>query len=163
LGRDPSLHGSGGKDARSAAAPGIPARHDDWYLNLVWIESRKNLLLTHAGTAFPIFVADIRKSDVQPLARWLTRQITDALEDEGIPSDALGMLDSTSVQIAKTASRQVLGFMNETAFRASWEIADSGGLQQKDIHGLNGNLRRDLHNYSGRYATLLVLITGRRR
>jgi uncharacterized protein DUF6933 len=25
----------------------------DWYLNLLWIERRKCLLLTHAGTLFP--------------------------------------------------------------------------------------------------------------
>lgn len=146
-----------------SAASGVAAGDNDWYVNLLWIEGRKNLLLAHAGTAFPIFVADVRKADLQPLARWLTQQIADALRDEEIALDALGALDSTSVSIAKTASRRVLGFMNETAVRASWEIADSGGLQRTDIRLLNRNLRRDLHNYQGRYATPLDLITGRRR
>jgi Domain of unknown function (DUF6933) len=28
---------------------------DDWYLNLVWLERQKCLLLTHSGTLFSVF------------------------------------------------------------------------------------------------------------
>jgi hypothetical protein len=55
------------------------AGHDDWYINLVWIERRKNLLLLHAGTAFPIFIADVRKPEITPLGPWLCRQIANSL------------------------------------------------------------------------------------
>ncbi len=33
---------------------------DDWYLNLLWFDRRKCLLLMHAGTAFSVFVPDVR-------------------------------------------------------------------------------------------------------
>ena len=38
---------------------GTPVSDDDWYANLVWLDRRKCLLLTHADTLFPIFIADV--------------------------------------------------------------------------------------------------------
>ena len=114
-----------------AAAADIAADDSDWYMNLIWIEGRKNLLLTHAGTAFPIFVADIRKPDLHPLGEWLTQRIANALAHEHLPADALGPLDPEAVTVAKTISRQVLGYMNDTALAASWQIADAGGLAHR--------------------------------
>jgi hypothetical protein len=49
-------------DVRPAALVAAAPSDGDWYLNLLWIERRKCLLLTHAGTLFPVFVADIRKA-----------------------------------------------------------------------------------------------------
>jgi hypothetical protein len=135
----------------------------DWYLNIVWIDGRKNGLLAHAGTAFPIFVPDIRAGDLRPLGPWLRAAIITALADEDLPRGTLGDLGIGEPMIAKTANRQLLGFMTETAFRAKYEIDDAGGLGQTDFIALNRHLRRDLHNYSGRYATPIELITGRRR
>src|SRR5262245_46545241 len=40
---------------------------DDWYANVLWLERRKCLLLTHAGTLFSIFVADVRAPELRPL------------------------------------------------------------------------------------------------
>lgn len=53
--------------------------------------------------------------------------------------------------------------MNETAFRAAIETSHAGGLSATDTAAVNFNLRRDLHNDGGRYATPLELLTGRRR
>jgi hypothetical protein len=64
--------------------------------------------------------------------------------------------------VAKTASRQILGFMNEMAMQADYAIAESGSLAVCDIDALNRWLRRDLHNLDGRYVTSLELITGHR-
>src|SRR3972149_2635576 len=53
-----------------AGPPPIGARapaDDEWYLNLLWIERGKCLLLTHAGTLFRVFVADVRKADLLPI------------------------------------------------------------------------------------------------
>lgn len=40
-----------------------PPSDDDWYLNLLWLDRRKCLLLAHAGTLFSVFVAGVRKAD----------------------------------------------------------------------------------------------------
>ena len=44
----------------------VQADDDDWYLNLVWVDRRKCLLITHAATLFSIFAADVRTSDSGP-------------------------------------------------------------------------------------------------
>jgi hypothetical protein len=46
--------------------PGCSER--DWYANLVVIERRKCLLLTHAGTLLSVFVRDVRVAQLRPLA-----------------------------------------------------------------------------------------------
>jgi hypothetical protein len=134
---------------------------DDWYLNLLWFDRRKCLLLVHAGTLFPIFVADVRKSDLVPIDAWVAHVVHRELAHEGLVEDSLGTLTGP-VEVAKTASRQILGFMNEMAMQAECAVADSGSLSACDIHALNRWLRRDLHNFDGRYVTPLELIAGHR-
>ena len=56
----------------------LPPTDDDWYLNLVWIERQKCLLLTHAGTLFSVFRAGVRVADLRPLGDYLV----DAIEAE---------------------------------------------------------------------------------
>jgi hypothetical protein len=148
---------------RVTPAAGIEPGEHDWYLNVLWIDGRKHALLAHARTAFPILVPDIRVAHLRPLGRWLADTISAALAEEDLPADTLGPLDNDEPTIAKTASRQLLGFMTETAFRADIEISHAGGLPAADIAEVNRHLRHDLHNYDGRYATPLELITGRRR
>lgn len=118
---------------------------DDWYANLFWIDRRKHLLLAHAGTLFPVFVADVRKTDLLPLGLVAVRLIRNELGMENLAPDALGELDPNSVRIAKTASRTVLGYMNETAKYCEHAIARHRGLEQCDIGSLNREIRRELH------------------
>ena len=145
--------------ARDVVEP--TAGDDEWYLNVLWFDRRKCLLLVHAGTLFPVFVADVRKADLVPVDAWLARVVRRGLVSEGLPEDTLGSL-AGPVEVAKTASRQILGFMNEMAMQADYAIAESGSLTACDIDALNRWLRRDLHNLEGRYVTSLELITGHR-
>jgi hypothetical protein len=85
-----------------------PDDSNEWYLNLLWLDRRKCLLLVHATTLYPTFVADIRKTDVQPLGAWVTSAAADARADEGLDRRLFGPLDSSRVVTAKTASRQLL-------------------------------------------------------
>lgn len=137
------------------ASPG----DDEWYLNVLWFDRRKCLLLVHAETLFPVFVADVRKADLAPVDAWLARVVRRELVSEGLAEDTLGPL-AGPVEVAKTASRQVLGFMNEMALQAEYAVTESGSLAACDIDALNRWLRRDLHNLNGRYVTSLELITG---
>ena len=135
---------------------------DDWYLNLLWFDRRKCLLLAHVGTLFPIFVPDVRKADITPLESWLAKLVRRELLAEGLPLGALGEL-APPILLAKTASRQMLGFMNEMARFAEYSIADAGGLARCDIDELNREQRRMLHNRDGRYATPLALVHQRQQ
>lgn len=137
-----------------------PPGDDDWYANLLWLDRRRCVLLTHAGTLFPVFFADVRKRDLQPPGPLLTARIEAALADERLPTDVLGPLEADNVRIARTASRSILGFMNDSAIACRYSIERAGGLQHTDLDDLNRFLRRQLHNRDG-YRQPLDLVLDR--
>ena len=80
-----------------------PAPSDeDWYLNLLWMERQKCLLLTHSGTLFSVFRAGVRISELRPLGDYLIDAITAELEKERLPADTLSHLDRN---VSRTLSR----------------------------------------------------------
>jgi hypothetical protein len=88
---------------------------DDWYLNLLWIDRQKCLLLTHSGTLFSVFRAGVRVPDLRPLGNYVVEAITTELHAERLPADTLAELDPDAVRVAKTASRSTLAYMKEIA------------------------------------------------
>jgi Domain of unknown function (DUF6933) len=60
---------------RSLRLSELPPTDDDWYLNLLWIDRQKCILLTHTGTLFSLFRAGIRSSDLRPLGNYLVDAI----------------------------------------------------------------------------------------
>jgi len=138
----------------------LPPTDDDWYLNLVWIERQKCLLLTHAGTLFSVFRAGIRVADLRPLGDYLVDAIEAELRAEGLPVDTFSELERDDLRLAKTASRSTHGFMTEMAFELGWIITDKGGLRRGDINDLNHALRRMLWN-RGDYVRPIELVNQR--
>lgn len=126
-----------------------PPGDDDWYANVLWLDRRRCLLLTHAGTLFPVLIANVRKSDLNSPGQLIVARIQAALAEESLPSDLLGPLDADAVRIASTASRSILGFMNETALVCRYAVKDAGGLEHADVAALSRFLRRQLHNVDG--------------
>src|SRR6266704_4071601 len=116
-----------------------------WYVNLLWLDSRKCLLLAHAGTLFSVFIPDIRKADLVPIGPSVVTFIHKELEAESLPLDRLGALDSRAIALAKTDSRTVLGYMDEMARFCESAVSDAGGLARCDARKLNRELRRELH------------------
>ena len=138
-----------------------PPSDDDWYANLIWLNGRKCLLLTHAGTLFPVFVADVRKADLRDTGRYVVDLIAAELRDEDVPEDGLGRLDPSAVELAPTVSRGVLGFMNDMAFHCQHHVARGGDLDDGGVRDLSRRLRRVLHNIGGVYVTPIEAV-GRR-
>jgi hypothetical protein len=68
-----------------------------------------------AGTLFALLAADIRVSDLRPFERRIVDLPAAALLKEGLPTDALGRLESSEIRLAKTASKHALGVMNQMA------------------------------------------------
>jgi len=137
----------------------LPPSDDDWYLNLVWIERQKCLLLTHTGTLFTVFRVGVHAADLRPLGDYLVDAIEAELRAEGLPADTFSELDR-DVRLAKTANRSTIGFMTEMAFELGWIITDKGGLRRADINHLNHALRRMLWN-RGDYVRSIELVTQR--
>lgn len=148
---------------RSVRLVEAPPSDDDWYANLLWLDRRKCLLITHAGTLFSLFVADIRAADLRPFERRIADLVVAALLDDGLPSDALGRLTPDEVQITRTASRHVLGVMNQMAFKIEWAVDHAGGIRNVDVGELNRHLHRSLHTKDDQYRVPLELVHERLR
>jgi hypothetical protein len=106
---------------------------EDWYLNLLWIDRQKCLLLTHADTLFTIFRRSVRVAELRPIGPYLTKAIEQELPAEGLPTDTFAELDPDAWAVARTASRSTLGHMNQMAFDAQDISAQAGGLEHMDI------------------------------
>ncbi len=145
---------------RSITLSELPPTDDDWYLNLLWIDRQKCLLLTHAGTLFSVFRAGVHRADLRPIGTYLVAAIETELRAENLPTETFSELQPDSVRLAKTASRSTLGFMNEMAFELRYQIADTGGFRRCDIDVLNRGLHRTLRN-RGEYVRPIELVAQR--
>lgn len=126
-----------------------PPSDEDWYANVLWLERHKCLLLTHAGTLFSVFVPDVRASQLRPLSPYVVGVLAAALASEDLPPSALGTLDPDALEVAKTASRSVLGFMNDMAVHIDYAVATAGGLSRCDADAISRHLRRTPYNRGG--------------
>lgn len=69
------------------------ASEQDWYAHLVWVDRRKCLLVTHAGTLFSVFMPNVTAAGLRPIGPPVVSAIETALRAEGLPVDTLGELD----------------------------------------------------------------------
>lgn len=127
------------------AAPGVgdpsPA---DWYVNVLWIQRSKCLLITHAGTLFSVFAPNVRVAELRPLAEFVAPRVAKQLRVERFDEGALGDLDAAQAVVAKTADRSVLGCMNDQAFLCEQVVASSGGVDRLDLYDLHHHLQRNI-------------------
>lgn len=143
------------KTARKNIVEAPPAP-EDWYANLLWIDGRKCVLFTHAGTLFSVFLPDVRAADLRPIGDAFLPVLRDELLREGLPVDTFGPLEGTGIQLARTADRSVLGSMNDLADLCHWTIGESGGLSQLDPARLHHQMHRHLSGVRGADAMDLV-------
>lgn len=139
------------------AVPGV----DDWYANVLTIDRRKCLLMVHADTLFAVLDSDVRVAQFNDRGLYAATLVVDALASEGLAGTVLGPTDPSSVRVAKTASRRVLGHMNEMAFEVEHLVASSGGLALTDVDDVNRRLRRHLRGRDGDYVVPLELAAAR--
>jgi hypothetical protein len=109
---------------------------------------------------FSVFRAGVRSADLRPIGNYLVAAVETELRAEDLHTDTFSKLQPDSVQLAKTASRSTLGFMNEMAFEPRYFLADAGGLERCDIDVLNQGLRRTLRN-RGEYVRPTELVARR--
>jgi hypothetical protein len=146
---------------RGVALTELPPSGDDWYANLLWIDRRKCVLLVHADTLFPVFRADVGAGELRPFGSYVVRAVEEELREEGLRPDVLGRLDADDVHIARTASRAILGHMNEMALSLRYQIDYARGLDDRDTRSVNHRLRRTLHGRGGVFAEPLDLVAER--
>lgn len=143
-----------------AALPVVEPGPDDWYMNLLWVQRRKCLLITHATTLFSVFLPDITVADLRPPGPTVVAAVQAALRTEDLPDDALGPLDPNQVVVTKTASRRILGAMNDHVTLIDHLLAEQGGLAGCDLNALHHVLHRTINSVTG-YTPPIEAITSR--
>ena len=113
------------------------------------IDRRKCLLLTHTGTVILGLRAGIRSADLRPPGLYLVGAIETELRAEHLSPDTFGRLQPVKAQVAMTASRSMLGFMNQMTLEIRYQVSRHGGLPACDVDDLNHYLRRSLRNRDG--------------
>jgi hypothetical protein len=159
--RDVAVHWQGVGAVAGVQAGRGEACEQDWYVHLVWVDRRKCLLVTHAGTLFSVFVPNVTAASLRPIGPPVVSAIETALQAEGLPVDTLGDLDAQQVTVAKTVDRRILGTMNDLAVTAEHVIATVGGLARCDTDALNHRLHRTINSITG-YVPPIELVTGGR-
>src|SRR4029450_6244693 len=90
---------------RTVTLSELPPTDDDWYLNLLWIDRQKCLMLTHTGTLFSVFRAGVRRADLRPFGNYLVEAIQTELRAEHLPIETFSELQPDSVRLPQTQGR----------------------------------------------------------
>src|SRR5579859_62886 len=114
----------------------------DWYANLLWLDGRKCLLMTHSTTLFAAFEPDIAKAQLVPMGSLALGLIERELAAEELPQHTFGKMTAGDFVVGRTCSRSVLGTMNDMRYQIEAAVHHSGGLRRLDLAGLNRSLRR---------------------
>ncbi|NNH72953.1 hypothetical protein HLB23_24355 [Nocardia uniformis] len=140
------------------ATPAPKPDPEDWYANLLWIDRRKCLLLTHTATLFTAFEPNVTASVLRATGALTSRLIERELRDEQLPPHTFVDTGAEELVLAPTADRQVLGCMNDLAFTCEHLIDRSGGLDRTDLRDLNRHLHRTIYSARG-YRPAIELVT----
>ena len=119
----------------------VPAPANDppplsaWYVNVLTVDRRKVLHVTEATTYFTFMIAGVRKHDLGEFGPTVRPYLAEVMRAGGFNEDEVAAVTNRAEpdRFAKTASRQVLGVMNEQAFALEARVYDQGGLAGTDI------------------------------
>ena len=102
-------------------------RLGDWYANIHHFSRLQLVLAVSERTLLPVV---LRAKDVASLPEFLPPAVGEVLAAIGVPTREidLELAEMNQVLFAKTASRQVLGSMNDFAYQLEGYLQDSGSL-----------------------------------
>lgn len=104
-----------------------PASDCEWYADLVRMGSQKLVVFTHATTLFTVVALGVKRSEIRALDTLLRSRlglVLERLEIAPLILDRWG----TDCLYAPTASRQILGSMNELIKSLRFFIQQLGGI-----------------------------------
>lgn len=116
----------------------------NWYANLLLIDRRKCVLLTHQSTLYSLFIPGLKKPDFMHFPEVVGQNLFKNLLHEEIPQEQLELVlnEFQTVSYAKTSSRSVLGSMNDLAFQINYRVSADGGLNNIDMYEVNHYINR---------------------
>jgi hypothetical protein len=129
---------------KPAIAPDQPPSLSDWHANLLRLDHKKCVLFTNDQTLYSFLCRLVKphSGDFGELFRLglLTSLMSEGLDDR-LVQRMLGR-QGTTMMIAKTNSRSILGSMNDLAFQIKCTIHAIGGFANADLSEINRELNR---------------------
>jgi Domain of unknown function (DUF6933) len=119
----------------------------NWYANLLTIDKRKCILFTNEKTLYSFLVPKVKKENLKNIADEFLLNLSLNLQAEGFPIEIISrvMQEYTDIGFAKTASKRILGSMNELTFQYKYIIINHfGGIENIRMLGVNKEINRTI-------------------
>jgi len=124
--------------------PSAPEGLGNWYANLLRFERRKCVLFTNEKTIYSFLIPAVLKKDLMNIKGLFLSHLSYNLQYEGFGPGVIERIrrEYQEIGFARTASRRVLGFMNDFAFHYEFFIERAGGLENMPLMKINADINR---------------------
>jgi hypothetical protein len=118
----------------------------NWYANLIRIDRKKCLLFTNEKTLYSFLIPNVKKATLKNIVDEFRVNVSFNLQSERFSLDIINkaMQEYSEIGFAKTASRQVLGSMNQIAFEYEIRVQMKEGLGNIRILETNRDMNKTL-------------------
>lgn len=118
----------------------------NWYCNLLRIERKKCLLFTNEKTLYSFLIPNVLKKNIRNIEEEFLINLSLNLQAEGFGLEVINrvMQEHQEIGFAKTASKHVLGSMNQLAFEYEIFIHEKEGLENIKILEINHAINRTI-------------------
>jgi hypothetical protein len=118
----------------------------NWYANLLKIDRRKCLLFTNEKTLYSFLIPNVLKKNITNIVEEFLVNLSFNLQAEGFGLEVINrvMQEYKGIGFAKTASKKVLGAMNQLAFEYEVFIEEKEGSENIKILEMNRDINRTI-------------------
>jgi len=120
----------------------------NWYCNLIRIDGKKCLLFTHEKTLYSFLIPNVKKTNLKNIVDEFLVNLSFNLQAEGFGLVVISkiMQGYQDIGFAKTASKKVLGSMNQIAFEWQVLVQMKEGLENIRVLEMNKEMNRTLRS-----------------
>ena len=120
----------------------------NWYANIIRIDRKKCLLFTNEKTLYSFLIPNVRKANLRNIVEEFLVNLSFNLQAEGFGLDVVSkiMQGYQDIGFAKTASKKILGSMNQIAFEYEIRVQMKEGLGNVRILEANKDMNRTLRS-----------------
>lgn len=118
----------------------------NWYANLLRIDRRKCILFANEKTLYSFLIPNVLKKNIRNIQEEFLVNLNFNLQAEGFALDVINkvMQEYQEIGFAKTASKKILGSMNQLAFEYEVLIEMKEGLENLKVLEMNRDINRTI-------------------
>jgi hypothetical protein len=120
----------------------------NWYANIIRIDRKKCLLFTNEKTLYSFLIPNVRKANLRNIVDEFLVNLSFNLQAEGFGLDVVSkiMQEYQDIGFAKTASKKILGSMNQIAFEWEVRVQMKEGLENIRVLEINKEMNKTLRS-----------------